>query len=77
MTRQEEQRIREVLFKEQRTVKCNFFNLSEDTGIPERTLRRWKRCPDSMPFSKALIIAKANGLTPEEAGFLMTGARCK
>jgi hypothetical protein len=75
MNKKDLQRVTEVLFKETRGTRCDFVTLSEDTGIPASTLRRYRNYPELIPLERLFVIAKAMGLTPAEAGYLVTGIR--
>ncbi|MCR4671959.1 MAG: helix-turn-helix transcriptional regulator [Lachnospiraceae bacterium] len=57
--------VREVLFGTAvRPVRLA--ELTRRTGIPERTLSRWRRDPTQMPFEGAVMIARALKLPDEE-----------
>jgi hypothetical protein len=75
MRTKEKQRVKEVLFRESRgsSIKCDIPELSKRTGIPEATLRRYKREPDMIPLYRVLAIANGMGIRPEDAGYMITG----
>lgn len=73
MQEKEKQRIRAVLFRESRGSRCDFGMLSRRTGIPEATLRRYKREPEAIPLNRLLLIAKAMDIDKAEAGTLLIG----
>lgn len=75
MKKLDRERIQSVLFGMSRETRCNFVNLSEDTGIPESTLRRYAKEPEKLTIERLLVIVKAMGLSPQEAGYLITGKR--
>ena len=73
MKTKEKQRVQEVLFRERPGTKCNIPDLSKRTGIPEATLRRYRREPDLIPLGRFFAMCKGMGLTPEEIGHMITG----
>ena len=73
MKKAEEKRVREVLFREIGGSRCDIPWLSRRTGIPEVTLRRYKKEPDIIPFSRLLVIADNMGISVQDAGYLLTG----
>lgn len=64
-----------ILFGEMRGAKCDIPRLSRETGIAEATLRRYKREPETISLGRLSIIAKAMDRTPEEIGYVITGAK--
>lgn len=75
MKARERQRVIEVLFRESRgtSIKCDIPELSKRTGIPEASLRRYKREPDMIPLGRVLAIAGEMGIGAEDAGYMITG----
>lgn len=73
MKTKEKQRVQEVLFRESPGTKCDIPDLSKRTGIPEATLRRYRREPDLIPLGRFFAMCKGMGLTPEEIGHMITG----
>ena len=69
------ERVLRTILKETLGTKCNIPNLSKETGIPEATLRRYKREPETIPLGRLSVIAKAMDSTPEEIGYAITGVR--
>ena len=69
------QRAVEILFGEMRGAKCDIPRLSRETGISETTLRRYKREPETISLGRLSVIAQAMDRTPEEIGYVITGAR--
>ena len=67
------ERVLKTMLKESRGSKCDIPRLSKETGIPEATLRRYKREPEMIPLGRLLVIAKAMDSTPEEMGYVITG----
>ena len=74
MSAEQERRVGEILFREQRGTKCDFPTLSRITGIPVTTLKRYKRQPDMIPYGRLVVIAKAMRLTPQECGYMVIGS---
>lgn len=64
-----------ILFGEMRGAKCDIPRLSRETGIAEATLRRYKREPETISLGRLSAIAKAMDRTPEEMGYVITGAK--
>ena len=64
-----------ILFGEMRGAKCDIPRLSRETGIAEATLRRYKREPETISLGRLSAIAKAMDRTPEEIGYVITGAK--
>ena len=77
MKKQEEQRIRAVLFRESGGTRCDFPYLAKRTGIPVESLRRYKRQPDTIPLNRLLVIANAMGINVDDAGYMITGRKCR
>ena len=77
MKKSEKQRVQEVLFGESRGTKCDIPYLTRRTGIPEETLRRYRREPDTIPipFCRLVAIADGMGISVADAGYLVTGRR--
>lgn len=73
MKTKEKQKVQEVLFRECPGTKCDIPDLSKRTGIPEVTLRRYRREPDLIPLGRFFAMCKGMGLTPEEIGHMITG----
>ena len=73
MKKAEEKRVREVLFRETGGSKCDIPWLSRRTGIPEGSLRRYKKDPETIPFSRLVVIADGMGISVQDAGYLITG----
>jgi hypothetical protein len=69
------ERVLTTMLKESRGSKCDIPRLSKETGIPEPTLRRYKREPEIIPLGRLTVIAKVMGSTPEEIGYVITGVR--
>ena len=75
MKKSEKERVQEILFGESRGTKCDIPYLTRRTGIPEETLRRYRREPDTIPFCRLVAIADGMGISVADAGYLVTGRR--
>ena len=62
-----------AIFRECRGSKCDLGYLSRRTGIPETTLRRYKREPDMIPLNRLVLIADAMDMDGDEAWYLLKG----
>lgn len=77
MKAKEKQRVQEVLFRQSSglNTKCDIRELAKRTGIPEASLRRYRREPDMIPLCRLLAIVDGMGISPVEAGYLITGRK--
>jgi hypothetical protein len=75
MKKSERERVQEILFMQSRGTKCDIQYLARRTGIPEETLRRYRREPDTIPFCRLVAIADGMGISVADVGYLVTGRR--
>lgn len=75
MKKTERERLTQILFPASHGMKTDFPWLSKRTGIPERTLRRYKHQPELITVDRLLVIVKEMGITPEDTAYAITGRR--
>lgn len=75
MKKADRERISGVLFPASRGQRTDIPWISRRTGIPECTLRRYRKMPEQMTLERFVLIVRELGLDAEQVGQIVTGGK--